>query len=64
MKEYAHVEPPQRPVTVLDALRTHCTPEMNEHMADPCPRCGGFHWKFGDFACWGVCYQCVQELTL
>lgn len=62
-KRPAHIEPPQRPVTILDMERSGCTPGMDDPMADPCPRCGGFRLRVGDWVCWRTCYPCFRSFV-
>jgi hypothetical protein len=54
-------QPPQIPVTILDMERASGCFDMNLQMADPCPNCGGFNMKVGDWVCWGTCYRCYVD---
>lgn len=55
--------PPQIPVTILDLERTEGYFEGLLPMADPCPHCGGFNMKVGDWVCWGLCFSCYTLLS-
>ncbi len=52
-------EPEQTPVTIIDLERTGRMFDMFLPMADPCPSCGAFNLRVGDYVCWGMCYHCT-----
>ncbi len=54
-------EPPQLPVSILDMKRSGACFNMDLHMQDPCPKCGGFRMSVGDWVCWGFCYVCYSN---
>jgi len=56
-------EPECKPVSIRDASMGPPY-DMELHMADPCPECGGFRMQLGDWACWGMCYVCADEKEL
>ena len=34
--------------------------DMCIHMSDPCPGCGAFNMRVGDYVCWGACSKCAN----
>lgn len=64
-REHLH-SPPQLPVTILDMERSPVghTFDMELPMADPCPSCGGFNMRVGDWVCHGSCWPCEEQLHL
>lgn len=54
------------PPTILDMERTPYEVQverldMMDLMGDPCPTCGGWSLRVGDWVCWGSCYRCFVE---
>jgi len=60
---YKSPEPECKPVSIRDASMGPPY-DMELHMADPCPECGGFRMQLGDWACWGMCYICADDKEL
>jgi hypothetical protein len=58
------VEPPQLPVRIIDLERVDGCMDMDHHMGDPCPECGAYNWRLGDWACYGMCWPCVHAKGL
>lgn len=59
-KEPPDIEPPQYPVSIIDVER--CPPmKMDLPMQDPCPVCGAFRMRVGDWVCFGFCAICYDE---
>lgn len=54
--------PPQEPPTILDCERSEGCFDMALPLADPCPSCGAFRMRVGDWACYGFCGVCYDNL--
>lgn len=54
-------EPPQYPPTILDLERSNYTFDMFLQLADPCPACGAFNLRVGDYVSFGMCGVCIDE---
>jgi len=59
--EQADSPPPQIPVSIIDMERGKGTFDMSLPMQDPCPACGAFRMRVGDYACWGTCFICAEK---
>lgn len=57
---FVYPEPECKPVTIRDALMGPPY-DMDSHMADPCPNCGGYRMALGDWVCWDMCFICAKE---
>lgn len=53
-------EPSQTPISIIDLERDTSSVgfDMFLHMSDPCPKCGAFNMRVGDYTCFGTCWPC------
>lgn len=59
------IDPLQLPVTMLDRERDkRCSEgiyDLDHHMAEPCPECGGYRMSYGDWEYIGMCGVCYVK---
>lgn len=62
---YEHLEetwqPSDLPPSIRDIEKLPCM-DMSLHCADPCPNCGAFNMRVGDYVCYGMCEPCEVRI--
>jgi len=58
-KDFPHT-PDVLPVSIRD-IEINPPMDMDLNVSDPCPRCGAFRMKLGDYVCWGFCSVCYED---